>query len=255
METLCAYIRENAPASSASDHDLGDWPEYPSPNLSFPRRRESPANSQQDPRQHGDDQTEDHTPTTSDPAHDPTEVEPQTRSQKLAERHDKLNAWANTLPAPRVDIQAALTVIGRRSNELVEFERRQERPFALDLRNTNLQSTDLRQSNLDHTLLNQARMEGAYLSEARMEGAKFHSADLKSAALSETFADASVRAADLRSDQVSQEMLNNLFGDTATQLPDGLSMPDHWDDEAIEAWKTDPKFEAWLEQRRASRTS
>ena len=103
--------------------------------------------------------------------------------------------------------------------------------------------------------LSGARMEGANLREARMEGAKFRSADLKSVALNETFADPSVRATDLRSDQVSQEMLNNLFGDTATQLPDGLSMPDHWDEETIESWKIDLKFEAWLEQRRASRTS
>ena len=29
METLCAYIRENAPADCAPNHQLGDWPDWP----------------------------------------------------------------------------------------------------------------------------------------------------------------------------------------------------------------------------------
>jgi hypothetical protein len=29
METLCAYIRQNAPASNAMNHTLGDWPDWP----------------------------------------------------------------------------------------------------------------------------------------------------------------------------------------------------------------------------------
>ena len=82
-----------------------------------------------------------------------------------------------------------------------------------------------------------------------------HAQEITDITQAKEVADASVRAANLRSDQVSQEMLNNLLGDTATQLPDGLSMPDHWDDETIESWEPDPKFEAWLKQRRASRTS
>ena len=83
-----------------------------------------------------------------------------------------------------------------------------------------------------------------------MEGAKFHSADLISAALTNTFADTSVRAADLRSDSVTQEILNNVFGDAATKIPDGLTRPNHWDTETIRLWADDPKFEAWLQSRK-----
>ncbi|MEL7000516.1 MAG: hypothetical protein AAFP68_19875, partial [Pseudomonadota bacterium] len=72
------------------------------------------------------------------------------------------------------------------------------------------------------------------------------SADLRSAALTDTFADTSVRAADLRSDSVTQEILNKLFGDCATILPEGLKRPDHWDTETIDRLDEDPKFQAWL---------
>ena len=96
-------------------------------------------------------------------------------------------------------------------------------------------------------------MEGADLSWARMEGAKFHSADLISAALTNTFADTSVRAADLRSDSVTQEILNNVFGDAATKIPDGLTRPNHWDTETIAPLDNDPKFEAWMADRKANR--
>jgi uncharacterized protein YjbI with pentapeptide repeats len=96
-------------------------------------------------------------------------------------------------------------------------------------------------------------MAGADLREARMERAKFHSADLTSAALTNTFADTSVRAADLRSDSVTQEILNNVFGDAATKIPDGLTRPNHWDTETIRLWADDPKFEAWMADRKANR--
>ena len=326
METLCAYIRENAPASEAKDHDLGEWPEYPE---------------------------------------DASPEDRKVRGEKLRVRHQNLKDWADALLSPRVDIQAALTVIGRRSDERIEFERRQKRSFRLDLRNTNLRKADLTRAKLDHALLTHARMEGAelraarmeranlegarmeranlrearmeraelraarmewanlsearmewanlkraqmeganlgaarmegaYLSEARMEwaylreasmekvsldgarmegayliearmeraelkraqmeGANLHSADLKSAALTETFADTSVRAADLRSDSVTQEILNNVFGDTTTKIPDRLHRPDHWDDQTMKIWEEDPKFDAWLESRRKAKSA
>ncbi|MEM9063430.1 MAG: hypothetical protein AAGD13_23465, partial [Pseudomonadota bacterium] len=54
-------------------------------------------------------------------------------------------------------------------------------------------------------------------------------------------------AADLRSDSVTQEILNNVFGDCATKFPDGLKFPDHWDTQTKEWHEPDPKFQAWLD--------
>lgn len=58
----------------------------------------------------------------------------------------------------------------------------------------------------------------------------------------------------MRSDAVTQQMLNNVFGDVSTIIPDGLVMPDHWDDETLEnPWDDDPKFEAWLRERQTAK--
>ncbi|MEM7059599.1 MAG: pentapeptide repeat-containing protein [Pseudomonadota bacterium] len=140
METLCAYIRENAPASMAQDHDLGEWPDWP---------------------EDADEQTHN------------------ARDAKLKEREQDRKAWIMGLAAPRVDIQAAATVIGRRSDERVAFERRQRQSdrdddpgFQLDLRKTCLQRADLSRAKLDRALLTGARLDGAGLREANLENSK-----------------------------------------------------------------------------------
>ncbi|MEL7469289.1 MAG: pentapeptide repeat-containing protein, partial [Pseudomonadota bacterium] len=124
---------------------------------------------------------------------------------------------------------------------------RRARLEGANLGGARLEGATLVGARLEGAYLSQARLEGAYLGEARLEGAKLHSADLKSAALSETFADALVRAADLRSESVTQPILNNLFGDCATILPEGLKMPDHWDTKTIRSWEDERKFQAWLD--------
>ena len=159
METLCAYIRQNAPASEAEDHHLGTWP---SVWIGDPDNREE-------------------------------------RSEfyaRLDERHEGLHAWLDALPLPRVDIQAAMSVIGRRSASQIALERQAE--FKLDLRETDLRCVDLKDLNFDNTNFHRARLENAlftctsmvkaYLHEARLEGvdaaqANFAHADLSSAYL------------------------------------------------------------------------
>ncbi|YAF95281.1 MAG: pentapeptide repeat-containing protein [Nodularia sp. CChRGM 3473] len=87
------------------------------------------------------------------------------RTQKL-----ELNT-RETLPKIRRDIQAALTVIGRR-NSLLEAENQK-----LDLRNTDIQRADLLGANLERADLRGANLcgadlRGSYLCGANLDGAK-----------------------------------------------------------------------------------
>ncbi|MEM8572034.1 MAG: pentapeptide repeat-containing protein [Pseudomonadota bacterium] len=134
MDILCAYIRENAPASGAEDHGLGDWPDYP----------ESP---------------------TADIM--------QQRRGALWERREKLEKWVNDLPDPRTDIQKAMEVIGNRDPESVariedKFVRDGETGYWLDLRKTNLRKCNLSHLDFRRARFGAARMEGANLEEAWM---------------------------------------------------------------------------------------
>jgi hypothetical protein len=45
---------------------------------------------------------------------------------------------------------------------------------------------------------------------------------------------------------LTQDHVNAAFGDSATILPNGIVMPDHWDDETIGRTDEDEKYQAWL---------
>lgn len=96
----------------------------------------------------------------------------------------KLFQWARSLPFPRTDVQAALTVIGRRS--ALRRAHETARGYRLDLTHANLQGADLSALALERTLLTGARMEGAQLREVWMEasdltGARLEGTDLSGA--------------------------------------------------------------------------
>lgn len=160
MEILCAYLRENAPARDAQPNPLGPWPEYP------------------------DNATED---------------DLRTRAKALAERRETLDLWVGNLHhrhAPRVDIQAAITVIGRRSTTQTALEKAPKENgtpgYRLDLRKVNLQAADLSRLNIAAAQLDAARMEGANLTGAHLEqvslvGAKLERARLDNAHLEGAF--------------------------------------------------------------------
>jgi hypothetical protein len=76
---------------------------------------------------------------------------------------------------PRVDIQAALTVIKRR-------EKREE-PGQVDLREANLRRTNLQEANLRGAYLQRAKLQRAILTEANLLGARLNWADLRGADL------------------------------------------------------------------------
>lgn len=81
---------------------------------------------------------------------------------------------------PRTDIQAILTVLGRRERG----EDREKGRF-LDLRHTNLKGADLRRAHLERAKLQQAHLEGADLYQAHLDSAYFFEAHLEGARLSQ----------------------------------------------------------------------
>ena len=89
-------------------------------------------------------------------------------------------------PKPSTDIQAALTVLGRR-------QRRADEP-PLDLRSTDLRGADLERADLRSAKLSRARLEGADLRESRLEKADLRRANLSVALLSQ----ARLEGADLK---------------------------------------------------------
>ncbi len=90
-------------------------------------------------------------------------------------------------PKPRTDIQAILTVIGRRPEERRKYE--EEREYNLDLSGTDLRGVDickafLKHINLENTSLALAKLSGANLSGAVFSGANLSGAELSGADLS-----------------------------------------------------------------------
>ena len=153
------------------------------------------------------------------------------------------------IDAPRPDIQAILTVIGRRERS---FE--QGKDEILDLSNTNLVKAYLSNATLSNAYLSgaylyDADLSGANLSNANLNdthlsGADLSGAHLNGADLSDAHLTAipSLGVADLSdahltaipslgvSDAVglTQEQLNLAKGDKDTELPPGLVMPKSW---------------------------
>ncbi|MDR9427049.1 MAG: pentapeptide repeat-containing protein [Salibaculum sp.] len=202
MEILCAYVRDNAPASGARDFPLPDWEPLP------------------------DDATEE-----ARAAHEEWR-EARFGDTDIPVPRPNAYDWARSLPGPRADIALALQIIGRRSPDqrLVEArwgptaaldaawvfdtpcpelpEPEGDAPhgtetldaftakldawkarisgyagYRLDLRGTNLQGADLSRLTLSGARFSEARMEGANLGEAHLEGAKLREARIDGAKL------------------------------------------------------------------------
>jgi len=103
--------------------------------------------------------------------------------------------------------------------------------------------------------LTNATMEGADLGNATMEGADLRNATFKSAKLALCNID-SVNAsfADFTaSEGLTPEQLDRCFGCAGTQLPDGLSPPDHWHPTELDGWEgSDEAYKEWLADRKAN---
>jgi hypothetical protein len=121
----------------------------------------------------------------------------------------------NTSPKVAPDIQAILTVIGRRT---LTYHNGEDQP--LDLSDTDLRASNLRGANLRGAFLRRADLRGAFL-----RGAFLDRADLSEANLAE----ADLREADLTTATgLSEQQLQQARGSSKTKLPPGFSRPSSW---------------------------
>lgn len=142
--------------------------------------------------------------------------------RRLEEDEALVESWEEGLRPPRADVQAALTVIGRRGERQRAHESKDQR---LDLRGAGLASADLSGLRFDRGLfvgahlerasLDFAHLEGAWLIEARLEGAVFGETYVEGAKLSKAVG-------------LSQKQVDKMHGNARTTLPDGLTRPAHW---------------------------
>ena len=129
MEILCAYVRENAPAAKAQDHDFG---------AGVPLNDDATAGQRR--------------------AHFAS-LEERFGSIEMVEQVER---WVETLPLPRTDIQTAIEVIGRRNPAQIALERStpsrgSAHGYCLDLRATCLQRADMSALAFDHALFSSSR--------------------------------------------------------------------------------------------------
>ena len=99
---------------------------------------------------------------------------------------------------PPTDVQAILTVIGRRTRTFGNGE-----THVLNLRNTNLQGADLTKARLQKANLKEAQLQGADLTKAQLQGT-----DLTAVK------------------NLTQDQINTACIDESTKLPQGLTRPD-----------------------------
>ena len=138
---------------------------------------------------------------------------------------------------PHADIQAALTVIGRRAPDKIALER--DKGFVLDLRSADLRNAVLRDgdfaqawffSNIQFAVLTRTNLKGAWLNEANLSGAfliepRF---DAKTNLRNTTFDKAGVFDTDFSKTGLTQEQLSQMFASVDTRVPPGLTRPTHW---------------------------
>lgn len=105
-----------------------------------------------------------------------------------------------TIMPPRPDIQAALTVFGRRNERApgrIDFETAND--FVLDLRGCNIAHADLNNANLGPVLLDGSNLQGASLSVAKLSGASLNHVNLQEADLFKAnLSDASLNGAQMQ---------------------------------------------------------
>jgi pentapeptide repeat protein len=176
MEILTAYIRENAPASGAETP--------PTPPPEEPMERDGGAF--------------------------------QAFLNELAQYYQwggEHYRWVQTL-SPRTDIQAAITVIGRRGGALrvLEFTsdaNGQQIPIRLDLRKTCLQGADMAKGYFENAFFNESDLVGVRLIRAKLNRAVFDDTILNDAALhSAELNEARLTSAKLNGANLDSAMLN-----------------------------------------------
>lgn len=171
-------------------------------------------------------------------------------AQRTEEERAELREREGALK-PFVDVQAALTVIGRRSEKQRRFEQREAKARdtsdaglldlrachlgGIDLRGLRFEGADFSRSCLERAMLSEAHLERAsllyahlqrtWLGGGHLEGSKLYAADLTGARLGK----AHIQGADFEMARgLTQRQLNLAIGDEGTTLPHGLVAPVHW---------------------------
>jgi hypothetical protein len=142
-------------------------------------------------------------------------------------------SWMSA-PPPSQDIQAILTVIGRRS-----LQHETGKPYRLDLREVNLRRASFERGNFATAdfvgaHLERAHFRGADGSNADFGGAFLEDTDFRGAKLTTANLETSLKGTDFREGtdltgaNVTQKAIDQANGDHSTILPVGLKRPSHW---------------------------
>ena len=135
------------------------------------------------------------------------------KSKSDGEQKSPTKSTPEQQPHPRVDIQAVLTVLGRREHQ-DDWESRGRLDLRtnqrLDLSGTDLRGADLNHANLDGAVFIHADLREARLFVAYLSGADLSRADLRGAP------------------DLVQEQLDSAEGDKETKLPADLCLPRDW---------------------------
>ena len=146
---------------------------------------------------------------------------------------------AKDAPRMRTDIQAVLTVLGRRKTDYDPPGQRLDLTYT-DLRRANLDFADLQgallaESNLHGTLLIGAKLQRASLAGANLLAAVLVGSNLQKVTMAKTkFHGALLWKADLRGADLSEatgltsQQLELTKGNADTKLPAGVERPEHW---------------------------
>lgn len=250
METLCAYVRQHAPARP------GDV--FPGTVL---RRleREQPGITDEE--------------IAEDPGFKAANERMGFQVEELREWREQplvdpcLTKWLDACNGPREDIRAVLDVLSRRMQAQLDMEKGppNDQPhgpragYRLDLRHTHLRKMAPAGRQFARALLTGAQMEGANLRGAQMEGADLgyslltgtndSALILSSTNLSTGTNNGGVlRFVDFSDASFTQDFIHKTFGDATVTLPQGIQRPPQWLDHAA---KDDTEFygawRGWVE--------
>lgn len=176
---------------------------------------------------------------------------PWAQEEEKAEENSNEESMPAEVQSPDPDIQAIMTVLRRRTRTFGHGE-----PEPLNLVETNLTGVDISEANLTGAYLWGADLRSAELSGANLAGAKLlgvsllrradllganltganlTGADLSEVNLSEMnlwgviLSGANLSGANLAgATGLTQEQINQAYGDDATVLPEGFVHPEHW---------------------------
>jgi len=199
---------------------------------------------------------------------------PQNSGAPAKREKDSTDDWRKSIRPPRIDVQAALTVIGRRSPERIQYEIANY--LRLNLEGANLQDAILSHGDFSRAVFRLASLDSARIDFAKLESANFWGASMDSATFqccqlrdacfaSSTLNHASIVRSfaenclfhkarlfetiffetnldgarlfdtDLSHAHVQHHQLIGTLGDATTRAPNGMQRPDTWLERKITA--------------------